>query len=75
MPAPQGRQNPRADQAVPFSPITDATNKTTTYEYDARGNRTAVVDPMNNRTTFDYDPGSSRLTKITYQDTTTTQFG
>jgi len=53
--------------------ITDAQSNVTSYEYDLRGNRTAVVDAQQNRTTFAYDLGN-RLTSITYPDTTSVSF-
>ena len=57
--------------------ITDAQNNTTSYAYDARGNRTSVIDPINGSshpTTFAYD-AMSRLTGITYPDGTSVGFG
>jgi RHS repeat-associated protein len=57
--------------------IADAQNNTTTYAYDARGNRTSVIDPINGSshpTTFTYDL-MNRLTGIAYPDTTTASFG
>ncbi len=56
--------------------ITDAQNNTTSYTYDARGNRTGVIDPINGSahpTTFTYDI-MNRLTGITYPDGTTGSF-
>ncbi len=53
--------------------MTDADNKVTTFEYDARGNRTAVVDALSNRTTFTYN-NMNRLTRITYPDQTHSDF-
>jgi RHS repeat-associated protein len=57
--------------------ITDAQNNTTSYQYDARGNRMAVVDPVNGAahpTTFAYDI-MNRLTGITYPDASSVTFG
>jgi RHS repeat-associated protein len=57
--------------------ITDAQNHTTSYQYDARGNRTAVIDPINGAghpTTFAYDI-MNRLTGITYPDGSSVSFG
>ena len=57
--------------------ITDAQNHTTTYQYDSRGNRTAVIDPINGAshpTTFAYDI-MNRLTGITYPDGSSVSFG
>ena len=57
--------------------ITDAQNHVTSYNYDARGNRTSVIDPINGSahpTTFAYDT-MNRLTGITYPDNTTASFG
>jgi YD repeat-containing protein len=57
--------------------ITDAQQNTTTYQYDVRGNRTAVIDPINGSghpTTFAYDV-MNRLTGITYPDGSTVGFG
>ena len=57
--------------------ITDAQNNTTSYGYDARGNRTSVIDPINGAghpTTFAYDI-MNRLTGITYPDGTSVGFG
>ncbi len=56
--------------------ITDAQNSTTSYQYDARGNRTAVIDPSNGAahpTSFAYDI-MNRLTEITYPDGSTVGF-
>ena len=56
--------------------ITDAQNNVTSYQYDARGNRTAVIDPVNGAahpTTFSYDI-MNRLTGITYPDGSTVGF-
>jgi len=56
--------------------ITDAQNNTTSYQYDARGNRTAVIDPINgpsHPTSFTYDL-MNRLTGITYPDSSTAGF-
>lgn len=56
--------------------ITDAQNNVTSYQYDARGNRTAVIDPVNGAshpTSFVYDI-MNRLTGITYPDGTTAGF-
>jgi RHS repeat-associated protein len=60
-----------------ISSITDAQNHTTSYQYDARGNRTAVIDPINGAahpTTFAYDI-MNRLTGITYPDGSSVGFG
>ncbi len=57
--------------------ITDAQNNVTTYQYDARGNRTAVIDPVNGAShpiSFAYDI-MNRLTGITYPDGSTVSFG
>jgi RHS repeat-associated protein len=57
--------------------ITDAQNNTTSYQYDARGNRTAVIDPVNGAahpTTFAYDI-MNRLAGITYPDGSSVSFG
>ena len=57
--------------------ITDAQNNTTSYQYDARGNRTTVIDPINGAahpTTFTYDI-MNRLTGITYPDASSVSFG
>ena len=57
--------------------ITDAQQHTTTYQYDVRGNRTAVIDPINGSahpTSFAYDV-MNRLTGITYPDGSTVGFG
>ena len=57
--------------------ITDAQQNTTTYQYDVRGNRTAVIDPINSAshpTTFSYDV-MNRLTGITYPDGSSVSFG
>ncbi len=57
--------------------ITDAQNHSTSYQYDARGNRTAVIDPVNGAghpTTFAYDI-MNRLTGITYPDGSSVSFG
>jgi len=57
--------------------ITDAQNNITSYQYDARGNRTAVIDPINGAahpTTFAYDV-MNRLTGITYPDGSSVSFG
>jgi RHS repeat-associated protein len=56
--------------------ITDAQQNTTSYQYDARGNRTAVIDPINGAahpTSFAYDI-MNRLTGITYPDGSTAGF-
>jgi RHS repeat-associated protein len=56
--------------------ITDAQNHTTSYQYDSRGNRTAVIDPINGAghpTSFSYD-SMSRLLGITYPDGSTVSF-
>jgi YD repeat-containing protein len=56
--------------------INDAQNNTTSYQYDSRGNRTAVIDPINGAahpTSFAYD-AMSRLTGITYPDASTVGF-
>jgi RHS repeat-associated protein len=57
--------------------ITDAQQHTTTYQYDTRGNRTAVIDPINGSshpTTFTYDI-MNRLTAITYPDNSSVGLG
>jgi RHS repeat-associated protein len=57
--------------------ITDAQQHMTTYQYDSRGNRTAVIDPINGAshpTTFTYD-SMNRLTAITYPDSSSVGFG
>jgi len=57
--------------------ITDAQQHTTTYQYDSRGNRTAVIDPINGAshpTTFTYDM-MNRLTAISYPDGSSVGFG
>jgi RHS repeat-associated protein len=57
--------------------ITDAQNNTTSYTYDARGNRTSVIDPINGSThptSFTFDI-MNRLTGITYPDGTSASFG
>jgi YD repeat-containing protein len=57
--------------------ITDAQNNTTSYQYDARGDRTAVIDPINGTshpTTFTYDL-MNQLTGITYPDGSSVSFG
>jgi RHS repeat-associated protein len=56
--------------------ITDAQNHTTSYQYDPRGNRTAVIDPINGAahpTTFAYSI-MNRLTGITYPDGSSVNF-
>jgi RHS repeat-associated protein len=56
--------------------ITDAQNNTTSYTYDARGNRTSVIDPINGSahpTTFTYDI-MNHLTGIMYPDGTSGSF-
>jgi RHS repeat-associated protein len=56
--------------------ITDAQNNTTSYQYDSRGDRTAVIDPINGSahpTSFSYD-SMSRLLGITYPDGSTVSF-
>jgi RHS repeat-associated protein len=56
--------------------ITDAQQNTTSYQYDARGNRTAVIDPINgpsHPTSFTYDI-MNRLLGITYPDGSTAGF-
>lgn len=56
--------------------ITDAQNNTTSYTYDARGNRTSVIDPINGSahpTTFSYDI-MNRLLGITYPNGTSVSF-
>ena len=57
--------------------ITDTQNNVTTYQFDARGNRTAVIDPIKGAThptSFAYDI-MNRLTGITYPDGSTVSFG
>jgi YD repeat-containing protein len=57
--------------------ITDAQNNVTTYQYDACGNRTAVIDPINGAahpTSFTYDV-MNRLTGIAYPDGSSVSFG
>jgi len=56
--------------------ITDAQSKITQFQYDARGNRTAVIDANNEQTTFTYDV-MNRLTKIAYPTSpaSSVQFG
>jgi len=57
--------------------ITDAQSNVTSYNYDARGNRTSVIDPINGSThptSFTYDI-MNRLTMITYPDGTSGSFG
>ena len=57
--------------------ITDAQQNTTSYQYDVRGNRTAVIDPINGSahpTTFAFDV-MNRLTGITYPDGSSVSFG
>ncbi len=57
--------------------ITDAQRDTTAYQYDTRGNRTAVIDPINGAshpTTFAYDV-MNRLTAIAYPDGSSVGFG
>ena len=44
----------------------------TTYEYDANGNRTAVVDANGNRTEYEFD-AEDRLTLTRYPDATTSE--
>jgi RHS repeat-associated protein len=56
--------------------ITDAQNNTTSYTYDARGNRTGVIDPINGSahpTTFTFNV-MNHLTGITYPDGTSGSF-
>jgi RHS repeat-associated protein len=56
--------------------ITDAQNNITSYQYDARGNRTSVVDPINGAahpTTFSYDV-MNRLLGITYPNGASVSF-
>jgi RHS repeat-associated protein len=56
--------------------ITDAQNNITTYQYDSKGDRTAIIDPLNGPnypTTFTYD-AMSRLLSITYPDGSTAGF-
>jgi RHS repeat-associated protein len=56
--------------------ITDAQNNTTSYTYDARGNRTSVVDPINGSghpTTFTYDL-LNHLLGITYPNGASVSF-
>jgi RHS repeat-associated protein len=56
--------------------ITDAQNNTTSYAYDARGNRTSVIDPVNGSahpTSFSYDV-MNRLLGITYPNGTSVSF-
>ncbi|MFZ3265601.1 MAG: IPT/TIG domain-containing protein [Terriglobales bacterium] len=57
--------------------ITDAQNNTTSYTYDARGNRISVIDPINGSahpTNFTYDI-MNRLLGITYPNGTSVGFG
>ena len=56
--------------------ITDAQNNVTSYQYDTRGNRIAVIDPINGAshpTSFAYDI-MNRLTGITYPNGSTVSF-
>ena len=48
--------------------------RSTTYEYDARGNRAKVTDPADNNWSYTYD-ARGRLTSATDPDTGTTETG
>ena len=50
----------------------DARGKTTSYEYDAAGRRTAVVDPLNHRTVFTYDANGNQRTVTDARNNLTT---
>jgi RHS repeat-associated protein len=44
--------------------MTDALGRTTSYSYDARGNRTKIVDPAGRETNISYDPKWNKPTLI-----------
>ncbi|MEU9391927.1 polymorphic toxin-type HINT domain-containing protein [Streptomyces sp. NPDC048324] len=54
-----------------FSKDGATTGRTTTYDYDARGNRSKVTDPAGNAWTYTYD-ARGRVTSTTDPDTGTT---
>jgi len=47
--------------------------RTTSYVYDANGNKTSETDANNHTTTYQYD-ALNRLTLTTYPDNTTTKY-
>src|SRR5262249_42679429 len=55
--------------------ITDALHHTTTFEYDAQGNRKSVTDALSHKTSFTYNT-SGQLTSVTdpLQHTTTYEY-
>jgi RHS repeat-associated protein len=54
--------------------ITDPLNHTTSYTYDASGNRVSVTDPLNHQVTATYD-AAGRPISVTDAVGNTTQFG
>jgi RHS repeat-associated protein len=53
--------------------VTDARNKTTSFCYDQRGNRTDVYDALGRHTQFQYD-ARNRATQVTYPDSTRVKY-
>ncbi|MDH6434816.1 RHS repeat-associated protein [Streptomyces sp. SAI-144] len=61
----------RATSVKHYTQDASEAGRTTTYEYDARGNRSKVTDPAGNAWTYTYD-ARGRVTSTTDPDTGTT---
>ena len=55
--------------ALHINPAMAQTQDTTTYGYDAQGNRTSITDPLGKTTTFGYD-ALNRVTRVDWVDAT-----
>lgn len=63
------------DDAGHVTSVTDPLGRTTSYGYDANGNRTSMTDPAGHTTTYTFD-AANRLTEVTDPagNTTTTSY-